>query len=58
MWGGDEAKENNKQTEENKVKTEQTASFEPTKKESTKQAPTFKVEWRNNSKVTIESLPI
>ncbi|MFF2596467.1 hypothetical protein ACFVSZ_24180 [Priestia megaterium] len=56
--GADETKENNKQQEENKVKTEQTVSVESNKKESTKQAHTFKVDWKDNSKVNVESANI
>ncbi|MET3689596.1 hypothetical protein ABIC37_005146 [Priestia megaterium] len=56
--GADEVKENNKQKEETKVNTEKTVSSESTKTESAKQAQPFKVDWKDNSKVTVESANI
>ncbi|MFE4029343.1 hypothetical protein ACFX4N_24635 [Priestia sp. YIM B13551] len=56
--GAEEVKESDKQKEEAKVKTEETVSSESTKKESTKQSQTFKVDWKDNSKVTVESANI
>ncbi|MBU8691084.1 hypothetical protein KM918_27775 [Priestia megaterium] len=56
--GAEEAKESNKQKEEAKVKTEETAPSESTKKESTQQSQTFKVDWKDNSKVTVDSANI